>query len=88
MNEYKQWPPGTPFKTECHEGTPLTDAEKANRFECQLISALHHIRQLLLSERPPSEVAWWLRANHPDYMAGTDEHRRAALSALADLAEQ
>ena len=34
MNEYKQWPPGTPFKTECHEAVvvrqgldQITDAQ-------------------------------------------------------------
>lgn len=66
----------------------MTDAERAARLECQLWSALHHIRQVIVDQRDIREVAWWLRANHPEYMANASEGVRAKLNELADDAER
>jgi hypothetical protein len=67
----------------------MTDEERAGRLECQLISALHHIRQLLQGELTASEVAWWVRANHQDHMNDyLNEDQKALINELADKAEK
>lgn len=56
------------------------------RLEFELWSALHHVAQLLMG-RAPRDVAWWLRANHPEFVADSAQHVVKEINRLADEAE-
>jgi hypothetical protein len=58
------------------------------RLEHEVWSALHHCRKLLLGEDKPCNVAWWMRANHPEYFADLPYSTKQRLDALADEAEK
>lgn len=50
------------------------------------LSALDKIAQVLTG-RDPEEIAWWLRANHADYLADRPEGVRSKITAMAEACE-
>src|SRR5579871_3275981 len=51
--------------------------------EEDLDSALRHVADLLLGTKKPNDVAWWLCANHPNWVSGLRDDRSARLIEMA-----
>jgi|HubBroStandDraft_6_1064221.scaffolds.fasta_scaffold1958800_1 hypothetical protein len=51
----------------------------------ELDSALRHLVQALIPTRDLNDIAWWLCANHPKFVA-EDKQRRTRLQAMAEKA--
>lgn len=58
------------------------DYDFADCLEEELDSALRHVADAVLGSRKPNDVAWWLCANHPKWVANHPD-RSERLIAMA-----